>query len=214
LISGEVEKLNRLPVINHKWLKISIFVTALFLVYALAISGDFLAPSTALPEYGENCLLCHQSGGITVLTNASSLQVEPKTSFGLEISAEGGESEKMMIAWSEVGHNTFFSFSPTEVSDNDINDRQTEGGEIQGHFNVIAPNIEGNYVLRVFSSSSGGKGNFIDVNIVVGAGGEILVPITLQEIVRGLITTVTPTIFILMSLFGLALYIINWKRVP
>jgi hypothetical protein len=172
----------------------------------------FVKPTQALKTYGDNCISCHQSGGINISTNASSVQVDPNTSFWLEINSEGGESGNMIVLWSNVSHNSFFSFSPSEVKDNDIHDIDNEGGKITVPFKIVAPNQEGNFIIRTFSTSSGGRGGFTDIDVSVGAGGLIIVPITLQELIWGLITTVAPTVLIFLGIFGSVLYFVNWKK--
>ena len=172
----------------------------------------FIKPTYAKKTFGDNCLSCHQSGGINVFSNVSSIQVDPSHSFGLEINSEGGESGNMLMIWTDVSHNSFFSFSPSEVNDDDINDVQNEGGQITGRFKVVAPNQEGSYIIRTFSTSSNGRGGFADIAVSVGTGGSVIVPITLQEIIGGFITTVVPTILIFLSIFGAVLHFINWKK--
>ena len=199
--------MNSLSDNKHKCL-ITIF--ALIFVFSTTIS--FIKPTYAKKTYGYDCLSCHQSGGIDVSSNVSSIQVNPSQSFGLEIHSEGGESGNMIVIWSNVSHNSFFSFNPSEVNDGGINDVQNEGGQITGHFKVVAPNQEGNYTIRTFSTSSNGRGGFADIAVSVGIGGSVIVPITLQEVIWGFITTAVPTILIFLSIFGIVLHLINWKK--
>jgi hypothetical protein len=203
----EATKLNSLSYNKYKCL-ITIFV----LIFVFSAAMSFIKPTYAKKTYGDDCLSCHQSGGISVSSNVSSIQVDPSHSFGLEINSEGGESDNMLMIWTDVSHNSFFSFSPSEVDDDDVNDVQNEGGEITGHFKVVAPNQEGNYIIRTFSISSNGRGGFADITVTVGTGGSVIVPITLQEIIGGFITTVVPTILIFLSIFGAVLHFINWKK--
>jgi hypothetical protein len=179
-------------------------------VFSTTIS--FIKPTYAKKTYGFDCLSCHQSGGIDVSSNVSSIQVNPNDSFWLEINSEGGESGNMIMIWSNVSHNSFFSFNPSEVNDGGINDVKNEGGQITGHFKVVAPNQEGNYTIRTFSTSSNGRGGFADIAVSVGAGGSVIVPITLQEVIWGFIITTVPTILIFLSIFGIVLHLINWKK--
>ena len=192
---------------KHKCL-IAVFV----LIFVFSATMSFIKPTYAKKTYGYDCLSCHQSGGIDVSSNVTSIQVDPNDSFGLEINSEGGESGNMIMIWSDVSHNSFFSFSLTEVNDDDVNDIQLEGGEITGHFQVVAPNQEGSYIIRTFSTSSNGRGGFADIAVSVGTGGSVIVPITLQQVIWGFITTAIPTILIFLSIFGIVLRLINWKK--
>ncbi len=203
----EATKLNSSSDNKHKYL---ITVFALIFVFSTTIS--FIKPTYAKKTYGYDCLSCHQSGGIDVSSNVSSIQVDPSQSFGLEINSEGGESGNMIMIWSDISHNSFFSISPSEIDDDDINDAQKEGGQITGHFNVVAPNQEGNYIIRTFSTSSNGRGGFTDIAVSVGTGGSVVVPITLQQVIWGFITTAVPTILIFLSIFGIVLRLINWRK--
>jgi hypothetical protein len=173
---------------------------------------SFIKPTYAKKTYGFDCLSCHQSGGIDISSNVSSIQVDPNDSFWLEINSEGGESGNMIMIWSNVSHNSFFSFNPSEVNDDGINDVQIEGGQVTGNFKVVAPNQEGNYIIRAFSTSSSGRGGSVDIAVSVGTGGSVIVPITLQQVIWGFITTAVPTILIFLSVFGIVLYLINWKK--
>jgi hypothetical protein len=198
--------------ISRSFSKYKCLKTILILVIIFSATISFIRPTFALKTYGDNCLSCHQSGGISISSNVSSIQVDPNESFWVEIDSEGGEPGNMIVIWSDVSHNSFFSFSPSEVDDNDINDVQNDGGQITGSFKVVAPNQEGNYIIRTFSTSSSGRGGFVDIAVLVGTGGSVIVPITLQEMVWGLFTTAVPTILIFLSVFGAVLHLVNWRK--
>ena len=191
-----------------RWLSIVFILTLL----TLNIVTSLYAPSYASPSFGEDCQTCHSSG-ITISTNATTaVQIEPNSSFWLEVDATGGNPEEMMIVWSNVSHNPHFTFNPSEVEDNDPNDIQSDGGKISVLFKISSPSTDGNYILRTFAASSGGSGGFIDVDVTVGVGGVIAKP--LFEIVMGWISTVTPIILGGLAIFGILLYLIAFRRTP
>jgi hypothetical protein len=170
------------------------------------------APSYASPSFGEDCQSCHTSG-ITLSSNATEVvNVEPNTSFSLEVNADGGTPENMMIVWSNVSHNSYFTFIPSEVEDNDPNDEQSNGGNIVALFNMLSPSVEGDFTIKTYAASSEGKGGFLEIEVTVGAGGVIAKP--LIEIVMEYIRTMTPIILGGLTIFGIVLYIVAFRRTP
>ena len=179
------------------------------------MTANFGAPSYATTSFGEECQTCHKSG-ITVLTNATNVvQIESNASFYLEISASGGEPNKMMVIWSNVSHNTFFTFKPREVEDNRSHDDQSKGGNINTIFEISAPSLEGNYTLRTYAASTEGKGGFAEIDVTVGAGGEIPeIPKTPLEIMVEWLTVPIPSVLGGAARLGIILYIAVWRRIP
>jgi hypothetical protein len=177
--------------------------------------ANFSTLSYASTSAGENCQTCHQSG-IAVLTNATDVvQIEINASFYLKISASGGEPRQMMVVWSNVSHNTYFSFNPKEVEDNRFPDSQPEGGNITALFEISAPSLEGNYTLRTYAASSEGRGGFAEVDVTVGAGGVIPeIPKTPFEIMLEWFTVPIPNVLGGVAILGIALYIVTWRRIP
>jgi hypothetical protein len=174
--------------------------------------ASLIMPSYAITSFGEDCLPCHQSG-ITVSTNATgTIQVEINDSFWLEVSASGGVPRDMAVIWSNVSHNTYFSFAPTEVEDNRLNDNQLDTGKISALFKISAPNVEGNYAIKTYAASAQGRGGFVEVKVTVGAGGEI--PRAPLEIILELLSTVVPLTFSGIAILLIALRVIAWRRIP
>jgi hypothetical protein len=121
----------------------------------------------------------------------------------------------MMLVWSNVSHNTYFSFNPKEVEDNRSHDDQSEGGNITTLFEISAPSLEGNYTLRTYAASVEGKGGFAEIDVTVGAGGEIPdIPKTPLEIIIEWLTVPIPTALGGVAMLGIILYIVIWKRIP
>ncbi len=183
-------------------------------VFALLVTVIFSSlsvPSFASISFGENCLPCHSSG-ITISTNASeTLQVEPEDTFWLEVDARGGDPSLIMV-WSNVSHNVYFTFMPRNVEDNDPNDTQLDAGTISGLFQIIAPETAGNFTIRTFAASAGGEGGFMDIEVTVGVGGVIARP--LFELVMDWITILSPLILGGIALIGMLVYSVMWKRIP
>jgi hypothetical protein len=177
--------------------------------------ANFTTTSYAETSFGEECQTCHRSG-ITVLTNATNVvQIETNASFYLEVSASGGEPDKMMVIWSNVSHNEYFSFNPKEVEDNKSHDSQSKGGNITTIFEISAPSLEGNYTLRTYAASAEGRGGFAEVDVTVGAGGEIPeIPKTLLEIMIEWLKVPIPTALGGVGILGIVLYIVVWRRIP
>lgn len=118
----------------------------------------------------------------------------------------------MIILWPDVFHNSKFSFTPREVKDNDPNDLQPEWGKITAIFEIYPKSdLEGNYKTMIYGACSESKGGQMEVEIVVGAGGEI--PKTLLEIIMELQRTVAPVVFVGISILGIASYFVAWKRI-
>ena len=177
--------------------------------------ANFSATSYAETSFGEDCQTCHRFG-ITVLTNATNVvQIEANASFWLEVSASGGEPNKMMVIWSNVSHNPYFSFTPREVEDNRSPDSQQDGGNITALFEISAPSIEGNYTLRTYAASAEGRGGFAEIDVTVGAGGEIPeIPKTPLEIMIEWLTIPIPNALGGIGILGIVLYIVVWRRMP
>lgn len=186
-----------------------------FCVLALLATVMFASlstPSYAMPTFGEDCRSCHQSG-IAVSTNATGVvHIGKNATFWLEVSATGGTSRGMMLVWSKVAHNTYFTFTPKEVEDNSLNDRQSDGGKITALFKISAPALEGDYIISTYAASADGKGGFVEVKVAVGAGGEI--PKSLLEIVMGWLTTVVTKVLAGVAILGIVLYVVVWRRIP
>ena len=173
---------------------------------------SFSPPVYALPSFGEDCLSCHQSG-ITVSTNATgTIQVEKNDSFWLEVSASGGVPLDMLVIWSNVSHNTYFSFTPREVEDNLLNDNQLDTGTISAVFKISAPNVEGNYTLKTYAASAQGRGGLGEVKVTVGAGGEI--PRAPLEILLESLSTFVPLAFSGITILGITIRVIAWRKIP
>jgi hypothetical protein len=177
--------------------------------------ANFSTPSYAETSFGEDCQTCHQSG-IIVLTNATHVvQIETNSSFYLEVSASGGEPDQMTVVWSNVSHNAYFSFNPKEVEDNRSHDSQSEGGNITALFEVSAPSLEGNFTLRTYAASAQGRGGFVEVDVTVGAGGEIPeTPKTPLEIMIEWLTVPIPYALGGVAMLGIILYLVVWRRIP
>ncbi len=182
-----------------------------FALLVAVIYSSLSVPSFASISFGENCLPCHSSG-ITISTNASeTLQVEPEDTFWLEVDARGGDPSLIMV-WSNVSHNVYFTFMPSTVEDNDPNDTQLDAGMISGLFQIIAPEIAGKFTIRTFAASTGGKGGFMDIEVTVGVGGVIAKP--LFELVMEWITILGPLILGGIALIGMLVYSVTWRRIP
>ena len=179
------------------------------------MTANLGTPSYATTSFGEECQTCHKSG-MTVLTNATNVvQTESNASFYIEVSASGGEPNKMMVIWSNVSHNTFFTFTPREVEDNRLHDGQSKGGNITTIFEISAPSLEGNYTLRTYAASTEGKGGSAEIDVTVGAGGEIPeIPKTPLEIMIEWLTVPVPHALGGVAILGIALYIVVWRRLP
>jgi hypothetical protein len=177
------------------------------------LSFSPLSTSRALTSFGDDCLSCHTSSGLVVSPNVTSIVVQPNDSFWIEVTAVGGDRD-MLLVWSNVSHNGFFSFSPNEVEDNDVYDEQSEEGTITTRVMITAPQNDGNYTLTPNAATSGAKGGSANIEVQVGTGGEIIVSLTLFELVMGLFTTTVPIILILLAVLGVALYVITWRQMP
>jgi len=118
----------------------------------------------------------------------------------------------MMLEWSNVSHNRYFTFTPKEVEDNAPEDVQSDGGTIRALFKIATPNIEGDYVIRVYGASAEGRGGFTEVKVKVGAGGEV--PKTSPEIAMELLSTVAPQVLAGVAMVGIVLHVVAWRRIP
>jgi hypothetical protein len=192
-----------------------LLVFSLFLLSTTLVFANFIVPSYASTSFGEDCLPCHQSG-IIVSTNATGIiQVETNGSFWLEVSASGGVPREMTVIWSNVSYNPYFSFTPREVEDNRSPDSQQEDGNITAFFEISAPSIEGNFTLKTYAASAEGRGGFVDVDVMVGVGGEIPeIPKTPLEIILELSSKVVPLAFSGITMLGIAIRVFAWRKVP
>ena len=190
-------------------------VFSLFVLSTTLVFANFIVPSYASTSFGEDCLPCHQSG-ITVSTNTTgTIQVEANASFWLEVSASGGVPREMIVIWSNVSHNPYFSFTPREVEDNRVPDSQQDGGNITAIFQISAPSIEGNYTLRTYAASAEGRGGLAEIDVTVGAGGEIPeIPKTPLEIILELSSKVVPLAFSGITILGIAIRVFSWRKIP
>lgn len=182
-------------------------------LFTAVLVASFALPSHARSSFGEDCYSCHKAG-IAVLSNATeTVQVEVNTLFLLEISASGGESGHMEVVWSNVSHNAFFTFKPKEVEDNRVHDANSEGGKITALFEITAPAVEGTYALRMYAASSNGRGGFADVDVTVGAGGEVPeIPKSALEIIMEWIMGPLPYVLGGAAVLGMVLYVFSWSR--
>jgi hypothetical protein len=184
-------------------------------MFAFLTAITFTRPITlsyASMSFGDDCLSCHKSG-ITVTTNATQVvQIETNASFWLQVNASGGTPLDTLLLWSEVSHNTHFSFTPNEVKDNSITDKEAESGRIATLYKITAPDLEGNYTVKIYAASSEVRGGVAEVHITVGAGGEI--PRTFFEIVMEVLTTFAPIALSSITIIGIVLYIAAWQRIP
>lgn len=144
-----------------------IVVGALFTVF---VSMLLAVPLYARPSFGPNCLSCHTNGGITLTSNATTINVPASDKFGVEIGAEG-DTEKLTAIWSSVSDNPSFAFVPSSVVDNEAGDTNAEAKKVRGIFMVTAPSTDGTYTIQVFAAGSGAKGATMTLQIVVQTEG-------------------------------------------
>jgi hypothetical protein len=191
---------------KHKW---TLVIIALVTLTTLTLTR--IPVSLARLSYGEDCLECHQTG-LTISTNATEpLQLEPNSEFWIEVTASGGSPRAVMLVWSNVSHNSHFVFTPSEVEDNDSFDIQSDEGTITAIFKVTAPSLDGNYAIQTLAGSLGFTGGMAEVDIIVGGGGAV--PITVTELIMGLITQAIPQVLVGIVFLTIILYFVNWRRI-
>lgn len=147
-----------------------------------------------------------------MLTNATeAIALEINDSFWLEVTASGGARRDTQLVWSNVSHNAYFTFMPYEVTDNSPKDLNSENGVIRALFEITAPNEEGNYIIRTFAASSQGAGGFVDVEVVVGAGGEI--QRDPFEVFMEVSDTAIPVALGSITMLGIILHTVKWSKI-
>jgi hypothetical protein len=200
---GEIDVIGKK---EHKW---TLVIIAFVTLTALTITS--IPVSLANPSFGEDCLECHQTG-LTISTNATEpIQLEPNSEFWIEVTASGGSPREVMLVWSNVSHNSHFVFTPNEVEDNDSFDIQSDEGTITALFKVTAPSLPGNYAIQTIAASSGLTGGMAEVDIIIGGGG--VVPISVTELILGLITQAIPQVLVGIVFLTIILYFVNWRRI-
>ncbi len=149
--------------------KKGLIIIGILLTISLALI--LTAPLYARPEFGGNCISCHTSGEITVVSNVTeTLDVKASSSFGVQVEAEGN-TEELTIIWSAVANNSFFAFAPSTVADNGPNDDDPTENRVRRVFKIAAPAIQGEYTIQVFAAGSAGKGGTLTFQVTVTTEG-------------------------------------------
>lgn len=141
------------------------------ILLAITISLILTVPLYARPEFGDNCISCHTSGGITVISNITeTLDVRASSSFRVQVEAKGN-TESLTVIWPAVANNPSFAFLPSTVTDNGPNDDDPAENEVKCLFKITVPAVQGEYTTQLFVAGSGGKGGTLTFRVTVTTEG-------------------------------------------